>query len=807
MAKLVRVGWSLVGLVVLVGCSGSGGGPESSTQGRGGSVSFNLLTSSNVQIDAIDYDVSTQVGVDVENGSIPVPAAQAQHVPVLGIQSLSAGDFALTLSATGKLPDGSTVPCTSPKMGFHVNSGVNTAIGDVTITCSITTQSDASGSASVDVSVTTVTNTVGSVIETFGYGPRSVTGTTVGGVCTFPPIAVKIANTNSAIQYAWSATPDGTFALNSSHTSGTYACATPGDKTLTLTGTLNGQTSTKSVTVTCVSCAICGNGILEPGEQCDDGLPHCVNCILTPTCGDDIVDPPEQCEPPNTPTCSPFCTIRGECGDGIVEGAEQCDNGAANSNTTPDACRTNCQKASCGDQVVDPGNGEQCDPPNGTTCDSTCRSIEPPPLHVQCRNCIEGSIDGPLQAAYCDADASCLAVEDCVIDNQCFTPVPGACYCGTTDVNACKADAFTPIGPCHNQIRAGEPTATTNADALNQLFDSGTSTGIAMLILNDVDQNIPECNGTCFNGISVPNFIEPFTFGPRAVTGMLAGGVCTFPPITLQVQSHNPAIAYSWSASPDGTFSLNGTHTSGAYTCTSPGTKQLTLSGMLGGLTQSSSFSVTCNRCGTCGDGIVEDPEQCEPPNTAVCDAKCNLVPECGDGIVEAGEQCDQGALNSDTTPNACRTNCTAPKCGDNVIDTGETCDPPNVNTCNAFCNTGGACSNCIENTPVDGSVQTGYCDPSASCVAVENCVAASKCYNPIPSFCYCGITDATACAKTAFSPTGPCAAEIRAGIPTAVTNADVLGQLFDVSTPTGVAMALLNDVPSLGQECLSVCF
>ncbi len=30
----------------------------------------------------------------------------------------------------------------------------------------------------------------------------------------------------------------------------------------------------------------------------------------------------------------------------------------------------------------------------------------------------------------------------------------------------------------------------------------------------------------------------------------------------------------------------------------------------------------------------------------------------CGNGILQAGEDCDDGAANSDTAPNACRTNC-----------------------------------------------------------------------------------------------------------------------------------------------------
>src|SRR4051812_36248064 len=245
----------LAATAALFGCSadhspqsGAGGGAKD------GAMSFKLLASPNVQIGSISYAVATQTGTAVVNGSIPVPDDQSQHVPVLGVQSLSSGDYTLLLSATGTLPDGTSVPCTSPTTGFHVTSGSNTFVGDIPLTCSITTQSDTSGSATADVTVTTVTTTQGSVIETFAYGPRTVNGKTVGTTCTFPPVAINIANANSAIAYSLGATPDGTFTLNSANTQGTYNCASPGSKTLTVTGTLAGQTSTKSVTVTCAPC-------------------------------------------------------------------------------------------------------------------------------------------------------------------------------------------------------------------------------------------------------------------------------------------------------------------------------------------------------------------------------------------------------------------------------------------------------------------------------------------------------------------------------------------------------------------------
>ena len=58
------------------------------------------------------------------------------------------------------------------------------------------------------------------------------------------------------------------------------------------------------------------------------------------------------------------------CGDGVtLAECEQCDDGAGNSDTTPDACRTNCALPTCGDGIADLAHGEECDDANGDYCD------------------------------------------------------------------------------------------------------------------------------------------------------------------------------------------------------------------------------------------------------------------------------------------------------------------------------------------------------------------------------------------------------------------------------------------------------
>lgn len=94
-----------------------------------------------------------------------------------------------------------------------------------------------------------------------------------------------------------------------------------------------------------------------------------------------------------------------------------------------------------------------------------------------------------------------------------------------------------------------------------------------------------------------------------------------------------------------------------------------------------------------CGNGHVEEGEQCDDGNdinTDACIEGC-LRASCGDGHLQADsdEECDDGDNNSDDAPNACRVDCTHPSCGDEIIDDGEQCDDGNQigdDGCSATC-------------------------------------------------------------------------------------------------------------------------
>ncbi len=99
----------------------------------------------------------------------------------------------------------------------------------------------------------------------------------------------------------------------------------------------------------------------------------CLSTVPTGTCGNAVLEPGEQCDDGNTVAgdgCSPSCHLEG-CGNGIVDPGEQCDDG----NTAGgDGCSATCQREpACGDGIVDPG--EECDDGNtvgGDGCSGTC---------------------------------------------------------------------------------------------------------------------------------------------------------------------------------------------------------------------------------------------------------------------------------------------------------------------------------------------------------------------------------------------------------------------------------------------------
>jgi cysteine-rich repeat protein len=160
---------------------------------------------------------------------------------------------------------------------------------------------------------------------------------------------------------------------------------------------------------------LCGNGVLDPGEDCDDGnlepTDECTDRCERARCGDGIVFAGvEACDdgnPVDTDACVGCQVAR--CGDRFVQlGEEECDD--ANTNNE-DACTNACENARCGDGILYEGV-EACDDGNNAIsdgCGATC-AVEVAPSG--CR-WVPGR---DYLTVYCPGDSSWTAAQETCAD-------------------------------------------------------------------------------------------------------------------------------------------------------------------------------------------------------------------------------------------------------------------------------------------------------------------------------------------------------------------------------------------------------
>ncbi len=113
---------------------------------------------------------------------------------------------------------------------------------------------------------------------------------------------------------------------------------------------------------------VCGDGILDAGEECDPQDDHCAYDCQLIVCGDGRIDGPEGCDPPGLtePTCMDNCQLHPLCGNGMYELGEQCD--------TPgeDGCDENCMS----DRVPTAWTCPYQTYGDGHVCDCACGALD-----------------------------------------------------------------------------------------------------------------------------------------------------------------------------------------------------------------------------------------------------------------------------------------------------------------------------------------------------------------------------------------------------------------------------------------------
>lgn len=198
------------------------------------------------------------------------------------------------------------------------------------------------------------------------------------------------------------------------------------------------------------------------------------------------------------------------CGNAVPNEGEACDDGEENSDELSDACRTNCQEASCGDGVIDIRLNETCDDGNSID-DDACNNL--------CR--LSSCGDGVLQPSEeCDdgPDNSDDFIDACPTNcrrRRCGDGVrqpDETCDDGNIDADDyCSPNCIQIIGRCGDGVlQANETCDDGNKDDRDGCFsdciiESGYTCRTAVpnvcTDINECEDNTDSCdaNATCSN--------------------------------------------------------------------------------------------------------------------------------------------------------------------------------------------------------------------------------------------------------------------------------------------------------------------
>jgi len=358
--------------------------------------------------------------------------------------------------------------------------------------------------------------------------------------------------------------------------------------------------------------SVCGNGVLETGEQCDDDE-------TTPGdgCdGDCAVEEGYECTQESPSVCSTVC------GDGLVFGEEDCDG----DNLGEQTCLTlgfYGGSLVCGDDCT----FELTDCATYGSCD-----------------------DGVLQPDHEACDGSDLAGNSCTSNG--FTA--GTIACG----DDCQLDT-SDCTRCGN----GQPEAGEQCDGANLRgqtcellgFTSGSlacGTDCQYDTTACINQNCPngtielgeDCEGTNLNGQTC------VTQGFASGTLLCNASNCTF-------NYSNCSLCGNGVVDPgencDGSDLNNQTCAASGYTA--------------GVLSCNANCTLNTSACTTCGNTLIENGEDCEGSNlasstcitegyfkgTLACGSTCLFnyagCSNCGNGTIQTGEDCDGSSLNGKT--------------------------------------------------------------------------------------------------------------------------------------------------------------
>jgi len=462
----------------------------------------------------------------------------------------------------------------------------------------------------------------GGALLVAAFTPNTVIDFTAGGDLTTQPVVASVVNVTQVegvdgVLLAVSANDEIVYDI----TTGTPASFAFGFDNLNTTGG-----------IAHVPAGVCGDGMVDAGEECDDGNTldgdGCTSACVVEFCGDGVTQPTEECDDGNTvggDGCSASCGNE-LCGDGMLQPSEACDDG----NTVGgDGCDAQCNEEVCGNGVVQAELGEECDDGNtvgGDGCSALC----------DLESCGDGIVQPPEA---CD-DGNAINGDGC--DMLCRLEI---CGNGVLDSGEECDDGNQVLGDgCRPDC-----TAETCGDMIidpGEECDDGNNQG--------GDGCLPNCRvGRCGDNIVV--FPEECDDG-NTQGGDGCSGVCVFEFCGDGTQQPDEECDDGNLLAADGCSATCLIEQCGNSRL-DPGEECDDGNSFLGdGCRQDCTLEL-------CGDGIHDPNEGCDDGNSFSgdgCTSFCVREPACGDGFEESDEECDDGNI---TGGDSCSSMCRLPRC------------------------------------------------------------------------------------------------------------------------------------------------